>query len=148
MTSQLNDLIDRIHAINEKSGFNEYASTPAEFKKLYIGNKLMLVVSELAEAQEEIRSGRAVTDTYYDIGPVPASFAVEFASGVDANAAWIASQLNSEGPKKPEGFPSEIADAIIRLLSMARETGIDIEAVIEEKIAYNATRPFKHGKAF
>jgi NTP pyrophosphatase (non-canonical NTP hydrolase) len=78
---------------------------------------LLLAVSEIAEAQEELRDGHAVTEVYYH-------------------------------GTKPCGFPTEVADAIIRLLDLAHSVGIDIEAAIEEKLAYNKTRPEKHGRQF
>lgn len=47
---------------------------------------------------------------------------------------------------KPEGIPSEMADVIIRVLHFCGKHGIDIEQIVEEKMAYNRSRPFKHGK--
>jgi NTP pyrophosphatase (non-canonical NTP hydrolase) len=47
---------------------------------------------------------------------------------------------------KPEGFESELADIAIRLGDLCGAFGIDLEKVIEEKMAYNKTRPYKHGK--
>ncbi|MBR3996408.1 MAG: hypothetical protein IKI97_14170, partial [Clostridia bacterium] len=49
---------------------------------------------------------------------------------------------------KPEGVPSELADAVIRCFDMADYYGIDLEAAIMEKHAFNLTRPYKHGKEF
>jgi NTP pyrophosphatase (non-canonical NTP hydrolase) len=46
---------------------------------------------------------------------------------------------------KPEGIPIEFADIIIRLLDSCAEYGIDIDAAIKVKMAYNETRPIKHG---
>lgn len=40
----------------------------------------------------------------------------------------------------------ELADAVIRLLQMAGEFGWDIEAAIAAKMAFNETRPHRHGK--
>jgi NTP pyrophosphatase (non-canonical NTP hydrolase) len=82
--------------------------------------KLMLTVSELAEALEELRAGHHPDITYY----------------------------NPEKPTKPEGFPIELADAIIRLLQLAAACGIDMDGAVALKNAYNKTRPFKHGKVF
>jgi NTP pyrophosphatase (non-canonical NTP hydrolase) len=48
---------------------------------------------------------------------------------------------------KPEGVPSEMADVIIRVLGFCAQHGIDIAAAVELKMAYNETRPYKHGKA-
>lgn len=84
------------------------------------GNKLLLIVSEVVEAHDEIRNGRAAAETFY--------------SGPD----------NS----KPEGVPSEIADVVIRCFDFAYTEGFDLAGIIIEKLAYNSTRPFKHGKKF
>lgn len=47
---------------------------------------------------------------------------------------------------KPEGFGSEVADVFIRLLDTCKRRGIDLEWEYERKMAYNRTRPYKHGK--
>jgi NTP pyrophosphatase (non-canonical NTP hydrolase) len=91
------------------------------------GNKLMLIVSEVAEAQDELRKGNAAALTYYPTATVSTSV---------------------DGPHKPEGVPSELADTVIRVLDFCYTEGIDLEAIIEEKLAYNATRPRLHGKQF
>lgn len=46
---------------------------------------------------------------------------------------------------KPGGFASELADVIIRVLDLTAALGIDIDAAIEQKHAYNQTRPMRHG---
>lgn len=79
------------------------------------GELLMLVTSEVAEAFEEIRNGHAMTETYY----------------------------SEDG--KMEGVPSELADIVIRIMDLCGYYGVDLEAAIAEKHAYNVTRPFKHG---
>ena len=96
------------------SGIKEQKARLANWQ----GNKLMLIVSEVAEAQDELRKGHAADYTYY--------------------------QDNG----KPEGVPSELADVVIRVLDFCYTEGIDLEAIIEEKLAYNATREYKHGKSF
>jgi NTP pyrophosphatase (non-canonical NTP hydrolase) len=47
--------------------------------------------------------------------------------------------------QKPEGEAVELADAIIRILDTAYHMGWDIEEIIKAKMAYNRTRPYKHG---
>lgn len=51
----------------------------------------------------------------------------------------------TQGPPKPEGFGSECADVLIRLLDTCERRGIDLQAEYERKIAYNRTRGYKHG---
>lgn len=95
-----------------------------------IGNKLMLIVGEAAEAHEEIRAGIDPAVTYYDNVSIP---------------TWMDGERHL---LKPEGVPSELADIVIRVFDLAAGLGIDIAAIIEEKAAYNATRERLHGKAF
>lgn len=46
---------------------------------------------------------------------------------------------------KPIGFPSELADVVIRIGDLCGYLGIDLEAAVTDKMAYNATRPYRHG---
>lgn len=90
---------------------------PGFVYKYVIPTKLDLIVSELSEALENVRDGtlEAGKDMWY----------------------------NELG--KPEGFSTELADAIIRILDLAGFLGIDMEHVIREKERYNLSRPFMHG---
>lgn len=103
---------------------------------MYLGNRLMLIVGEASEAHEEIRAGRPVDETYY---------------GTDAHGQLIfpGSPYIREGViPKPEGVPSELADIFIRLMDYSQELGIDIAAIVKEKLEYNSTREYLHGKKF
>jgi NTP pyrophosphatase (non-canonical NTP hydrolase) len=46
---------------------------------------------------------------------------------------------------KPEGIPAELADVIIRVLDACGYYGIDIQKAFDEKMAFNLTRPERHG---
>ncbi len=46
---------------------------------------------------------------------------------------------------KPEGYPTELADIVIRVLDIAEAAGIDLEAEIIRKHEFNKTRPYRHG---
>lgn len=57
--------------------------------------------------------------------------------------AW---DLTFRDDGKPEGVPSELADVIIRVCGMAAYYGIDLDSAVGHKMAYNKTRPHKHGR--
>lgn len=80
-----------------------------------VAEKLLLVHSEITEAVEEYRGGE------------------DFRTVV----------VSADG--KPLGFPTELADAVIRILDLAEACGIDLEGEIERKMAYNETRAERHG---
>lgn len=84
-----------------------------------VGELLMLCVSELVEAFEEYRNGKAMDETYYS---------------KDAN-----------GNQKPEGVPFELADVVIRIMDLCEYFGIDIVSAVKEKHEYNKTRLYRHG---
>ena len=46
---------------------------------------------------------------------------------------------------KPEGFGSEVADVLIRLLDTCKRRGVNLAWEFERKLAFNATRGHKHG---
>lgn len=46
------------------------------------------------------------------------------------------------------GAEVELADAVIRIMDMAEYCGYDIAGAMVEKIEYNKTRKYKHGKCF
>ncbi len=81
-----------------------------------IGEKLMLIVTEVAEAMEDYRAG------------------------VDLVSMTVA----DDG--KVNGFPAELADIMIRIADLAGHLGIDLDFAIRQKMAYNKTRPIRHGK--
>lgn len=111
-----------------------------------IPTKLMLIVSEMSEALEEFRQGQM--DLYF----VPSREEVEDTdAAVFVRDADGAPQITHFGPAsefitpKPEGFGVELADALIRILDLAAFLGLDMGALVELKMEYNAGRPHKHG---
>lgn len=44
---------------------------------------------------------------------------------------------------KPEGLAVELADTVIRIADLCGYLGVDLDAVVAEKMAYNAGRPHK-----
>jgi NTP pyrophosphatase (non-canonical NTP hydrolase) len=46
---------------------------------------------------------------------------------------------------KPEGFVTELADAVIRIFHICAQLGLDIEGALKRKVDFNWTRSFRHG---
>ena len=88
-----------------------------EDKARSVGDLFLLIISDVTEAFDEYRNGHNVTETYF----LP------------------------DAPNKPEGVPTELADVVIRVLDYCGWAGIDLQAIMEQKHAYNLTRPYRHG---
>lgn len=56
-----------------------------------------------------------------------------------------ATEIYTDAKGKPAGFPIELADLVIRAFDAAGEFGIDLQAVIVQKMEFNRTRPHRHG---
>jgi NTP pyrophosphatase (non-canonical NTP hydrolase) len=63
-------------------------------------------------------------------------------SGLDD--ATVQMDTNISLPK-PEGFGSECADVLIRLLDTCERRGVDLQAEYQRKISFNRTRGYRHG---
>lgn len=55
-----------------------------------------------------------------------------------------------DSPKITEfgAFEEELADCIIRILDYSGKCKLDVGGALIAKLAYNRTRPYKHGKKF
>lgn len=80
-----------------------------------IPEQIALMHSELSEALEEFRSGHPLLES------------------------------SSSSAGKPEGFGVELADCIIRIADTCGRYGIDLEKCLKDKLAYNHSRPHRHG---
>ncbi len=54
-------------------------------------------------------------------------------------------QTLHDGAGKPEGIASEFADVLIRVADTCANYGIPLEEALVAKLAYNRTRPYRHG---
>lgn len=84
---------------------------------------LMLVVSEIAEAGEEYRK-----------------------FGTHPHKMIYYEQLDERIVSgKPEGIAVELADALIRIADLCGKHNIPLKEALRTKLAYNKTRPHRHG---
>lgn len=54
-------------------------------------------------------------------------------------------QFHTTDDGKPEGIAAEFADIVIRVADACGAKGIDLDHAIQKKLAYNKTRPHRHG---
>ncbi len=123
LTALRNEAYDNAKA----HGFHDVSRT--------VGDAMMLIATEVSEAFEAFREGGKLNETFYHPGT--------WGSAVELSRE----PKSPDGSKlyKPVGVPSELADIIIRVLDFCGEHDIDIERIVIEKMAYNRSRPFKHG---
>ncbi len=135
----ISEIVSRAHENAVKKGFWDPAP---EF-----GTAIALIHSELSEALEEARAGRP--NIYFD---VCANIAGPEYCGKCGRDGKLFVPKGDHGAsfcgRKPEGVAVELADAVIRIADLCGHMGIDLEAAIDLKMAYNETRPFTHGKKF
>ena len=92
-------------------------------KTVTVENELLQVIGELSkEAFDAIRCNNRCKITPYDLGDTGFEQYVK------------------------DTFEDEIADAIIRLLTMSARLNIDIDGHVLAKMKYNETREYLHGK--
>ena len=144
----LNQLRDEIHANAKEKGFCD--------SKKEVGTMLMLIVSELAEALEADRTGNFCNFSKYEERK-KYEFELKHKQETDVNFMPRSSSsiLSSEEIEKQafetyikNTFEDELADVIIRTLSVCGYLGIDIERSVLAKMKYNKTREKMHSKKY
>lgn len=148
----IGQLSESCHRLAKKSGFwddapatldSESSEQPFVAQRNYVALKLGLIISEISEALEELRKYPAsdirvvAGETYYPTSPHPELMGQNRLGDEDF------------GKYKPEGIAVELADAVIRALDLLGYLGWtpgDVEALFAEKLVYNQSRGYKHGK--
>lgn len=131
---KINEFAKEVHAnACEKGWWDE----PRTF-----GEIIALCHSELSEALEEFRAGRPMV--WYSCTEIQPYHPCDPKDSFDCQMYGKEECCKYRG-KKPEGIAVELADCIIRILDYLGKEGIDVEAVLAEKHAYNKTRPYRHG---
>ena len=111
---------------------------------LSFGTAIALIHSELSEALEEERNGNP--DVWFACNESD-NFICTPQDETEC-LMYGKESLCKYRSRKPEGVAVELADAVIRIADLCGHLGIDLEEVIEIKMAYNEGRPYKHGKKF
>jgi NTP pyrophosphatase (non-canonical NTP hydrolase) len=132
----INNLIRASHGMAAGNGFWDEERNVSEM--------LMLIVSEVAEAQEALRKNFnadkfMVHDLSHDLDLNNQD--EEFTYDVEDWKQHFEKHIKSS-------FEDELADVAIRLFDLCGGLNIDLEKHIALKMHYNSTRPRKHGKAF
>jgi hypothetical protein len=110
------------YATSAAHGFHD-TDTPDPSRavgRLQQAQRLMLIVSEAAEAFEHLRNlrpGEPIDQIIYD--------------GL-----------------KPDGVPIEMADIVIRVMDFCETYNINLAKMMRIKMRYNESRPYKHGRQF
>lgn len=160
----LNDIIKRAHANAIDKGWWEDGDRPIE-------DIVNLILSETAEALEELRSGHKLDEIYYN-GEKPEGFIVELADVVIRIADYLGrkniefeydidlSELEKADSAKTinESLFGINASLILSIYDLritlgicfvtAKKYNLQLQEAIEIKMAYNTTRPRKHGRSF
>lgn len=119
----INDLVKAAHENAVSKGWWN--------KEPSFGEVIALIHSEASEALEDYRNGYAPNEMAY-IGETEDGLTYE-------------TETQEKPDWKPIGIPSELADIVIRVMDACGHYGIDLEQAITEKMAYNVTRPQRHG---
>lgn len=110
-------LVAKCHEAAKAKGWHEGAD-PDDPRQVLAW--MALIHSEVSEAVEDVRTRR-----------------------MEATTRRMEATTRADG--KPEGFPSELADIVIRVFVVAGALGIDLEAAIVSKMRFNESRPHRHG---
>lgn len=120
----LNAIAEQCNTCSRKHGFqSDWLNVP---------EKLMLIVTELAEAMESYRC-------------IDPQFLMTLKYPISPKELTSPEQLK-DSLNKMENFQEELADALIRLVDLMSALHIDIEDVMSKKMAINELREHRHGK--
>ena len=118
-------VVDEAYRNSKAKGFHDQGDDAT------FGDRIALMHSELSEALEEYRNGIPVGRVYFEGGPGGSPLDWEY--GITPTS------------EKPKGIPIELADVVIRIADFCGKHGIDLARAVKIKMAFNTTRPTRHG---
>lgn len=136
MTERLTiaELIQESHQTAVNKGWWDGGERP-------VGDQFANFHAEISEAWEEFRK----------YGTDPAWFIYHFRQTEEDGSGYqmplhISKEdgISTDG-LKPEGLAVELADLFIRVADTCAQYGIPLETALRMKLAYNRTRPYRHG---
>lgn len=122
----------------------ERCSLALATRSAFMMKKLMLIVTELAEACEADRIGRNADLIAFNNRVKEVMESMKGASEEEKHEAYA--KIYKAMVKDTLG--AEMAGACIRIFDFCQGYGIDIAAHIVAEYNYNLTRPVKHGKKY
>lgn len=91
-----------------------------------VGEMLALIHSEISEAMEVYREGHPLSGVWL---------------------SWKKDESSLDAKRgKPEGFGTELADAVLRIMDLCEAYHIPLAQRLVEKMDFNRSRGHKHGK--
>ena len=125
----------------------ETTSKDIKIRTVYGEHSSSLVLSTLAKYFHR----HAVSKGFWEGGVENSNFGEKLALiHSEISEALEAHRTNSKDQHLPEypGEAVELADALIRILNVCGANEWPIGRIVCEKMAFNATRPYKHGKKY
>lgn len=135
----LNDMSTAAYGRSCSKGFHE---DPAHEN---VGEKLMLITSELGEALEAVRKRKVANLEEFEARVQLLEQSTNGPLTVERQEEIFRSAFNSY---IKDTFEDEIADAVIRIGDLCGWKQIDLDKFVALKMRFNAGREYKHGKAF
>jgi len=105
-------------------------------------------ISDLVRLAHEVSCEKGWWGETLDTGPdsLGAKIALIHSEVSEALECVRVNELDEETVNgKPEGMVVEMADAVIRIADLCGALELDLEGAINRKMAYNRTRPHRHG---
>jgi NTP pyrophosphatase (non-canonical NTP hydrolase) len=130
----LNELAKQIYDNASEKGWHD--------KPVAFGDAITNIHGELSEAWEDYRNNKPLNEVFYKCKSK--QVCCNMKDGICLTAPFC-NYITRCQHAKPCGIPSEFADVLIRVLDNCYMYDIDIDKVVQEKMEFNKTRPFKHG---